>query len=212
MKKVPCYDCSEEIEVKEMARKPFNWVCPSCKAVRLKNSITRYHERHPDRTNLLARQRYDANPSKFKERAINHLHNLSPTTREQVRSYNREYHRINREQRQLYSTEYYKLPHAKIMRTFRARQAGLIRRGLMCKNVHTESLNGCSWEQLKQHLEQQFNEGMTWDNYGSVWHIDHIIPIASFNLTVKEEQVKCFHYTNLQPLFAKDNLTKGSRV
>ena len=87
-----------------------------------------------------------------------------------------------------------------------------------CLNAHIErkeiqELVGCSMDQLKEHLERQFTEGMTWDNYGFYgWHIDHIIPCVSFDLTDIEQQKKCFHYTNLQPLWAKDNLSKGSRV
>lgn len=73
-------------------------------------------------------------------------------------------------------------------------------------------LLGCPIDTLKRHLESQFTEGMTWDNYGFYgWHIDHIKPCASFDLTLDEEQKKCFHYSNLQPLWAKDNLQKGDR-
>lgn len=61
---------------------------------------------------------------------------------------------------------------------------------------------------LKTYLQSKFSEGMNWDNYGK-WHIDHIRPCISFDLTNKEEQKYCFHYTNLQPLWAKDNLSKG---
>jgi hypothetical protein len=75
----------------------------------------------------------------------------------------------------------------------------------------TMKLVGCSIEQLKQHLEKQFKKDMTWKNYGK-WHIDHIRPCASFNLSKLSEQRKCFHYTNLQPLWAKDNLQKGQNV
>ena len=53
---------------------------------------------------------------------------------------------------------------------------------------------------------------MSWDNYGSYWHIDHIRPCASFNLQNEEEQQICFHYSNLQPLTAKDNIIKGARL
>lgn len=60
------------------------------------------------------------------------------------------------------------------------------------------------------HLEKQFKKGMTRDNHGA-WHIDHIKPISSFDLTKPEEQIKCFHYTNMQPLWAKENLTKGAK-
>jgi hypothetical protein len=79
------------------------------------------------------------------------------------------------------------------------------------KAKKTSKLLGCSWECLKEHLEKQFVEGMTWENMGD-WHIDHIIPCASFDLTNLEKQEICFHYTNLQPLWAEDNLSKGDRI
>jgi hypothetical protein len=69
---------------------------------------------------------------------------------------------------------------------------------------------GCSIDDLKLHLEKQFIEGMNWQNYGD-WHIDHIRPCCSFDLTDPKQQRECFHYSNLQPLWAKDNLAKGGR-
>lgn len=71
-------------------------------------------------------------------------------------------------------------------------------------------LLGCSIDEFRQHLEIRFTDGMSWDNYGE-WHIDHIIPCSSFDLTKVEEQKKCFHYTNQRPMWAKDNLRKGNR-
>jgi len=64
---------------------------------------------------------------------------------------------------------------------------------------------------LKTWIECKFKEGMTWENR-HLWHIDHIIPCSSFDLTKPEEQAKCFHYTNLQPLWASENLSKGNRI
>lgn len=75
------------------------------------------------------------------------------------------------------------------------------------KRGHTLELLGCSIEFLKKHLEKQFTKSMSWKNYGK-WHIDHIKPCASFDLRKKSEQYKCFNYTNLQPLWAKDNIKK----
>jgi len=71
-------------------------------------------------------------------------------------------------------------------------------------------LVGCSIEELQTHLKKQFQEGMSFENYGE-WHIDHIKPCASFDLSKEDEQRECFNYTNLQPLWAVDNLIKGAR-
>jgi len=79
------------------------------------------------------------------------------------------------------------------------------------KSETTMKLVGCSIEKLKKHLEKKFKSGMSFSNYGK-WHIDHIIPCARFNLIKKSEQRKCFYYTNLQPLWAKENLRKGDKL
>jgi len=104
---------------------------------------------------------------------------------------------------------WYQIPQNRLAVACRVR----IRASLKGKNKikHTEQLLGCCFINFKKYLESKFSEGMNWDNYGS-WHIDHIIPCAAFDLSKPEEQVKCFHYTNLQPLWKKDNLSKGSKV
>jgi len=79
------------------------------------------------------------------------------------------------------------------------------------KSKHTLDLLGCSIEFLKQHLQKQFKKGMNWDNYG-LWHIDHIRPCASFDFSKPEEQARCFNYTNLRPLWAKENLEKSDKI
>ena len=73
-------------------------------------------------------------------------------------------------------------------------------------------LIGCSPDTLRLILECRFEPGMTWDNYGSEWHVDHIIPLAAYNLTDPEQQRQAFHYTNLQPLWAHENMAKGDEV
>jgi hypothetical protein len=70
---------------------------------------------------------------------------------------------------------------------------------------------GCSLLYLKQHIENKFSEGMSWDNYGT-WHIDHIKPVSSFNLNDEEQIKECWCYKNLQPLWAKDNLKKSNKI
>lgn len=66
-------------------------------------------------------------------------------------------------------------------------------------------------DELRAHLEAQFQAGMSWDNYGE-WHIDHIKPLASFDLEDTDQLKLACHYTNLQPLWAKDNLSKGAKM
>lgn len=69
---------------------------------------------------------------------------------------------------------------------------------------------GCTIEQLKSHLESQFQSGMNWENWGiKGWHIDHIKPLSKFDLTDRKQFLEAVHYTNLQPLWANENLSKS---
>ena len=80
------------------------------------------------------------------------------------------------------------------------------------KSAKAITLIGCSFPELRQYLEKQFKEGMSWGNYGiNGWHIDHLRPCASFDLSKPEEQQKCFHYTNLQPMWASENFSKSDK-
>jgi hypothetical protein len=72
---------------------------------------------------------------------------------------------------------------------------------------------GCSIRELRTYLESKFDNKMNWGNYGRYgWHIDHVAPLSAFDLTNPEAIKKACHYTNLQPLWWKDNLSKGKHV
>lgn len=74
-------------------------------------------------------------------------------------------------------------------------------------------LVGCSKAELVAHIESKFRDGMTWETRGvKGWHIDHIIPCSAFDLTKPEEQLRCFHYTNLQPLWWHENMAKSNNI
>jgi hypothetical protein len=77
------------------------------------------------------------------------------------------------------------------------------------KKSKANEILGCSFVELKNHIESKFTDGMTWENR-SKWHIDHIIPISSAK--TEEEILKLNHYTNLQPLWAADNIRKGNKM
>lgn len=80
------------------------------------------------------------------------------------------------------------------------------------KHSNLKILLGCSYQELRNHLEAQFKPGMSWENHGKEWDIDHIRPCASFDLTDFEQQKICFHYANLQPLWKHENLRKGCKM
>lgn len=92
--------------------------------------------------------------------------------------------------------------------TIRSMISSYIKSNGIKKSKKSEEIIGCKFTDLKIHLELKFIDGMTWENYG-LWHIDHIIPISYAKS--EEEIYKLNHYSNFQPLWAKDNLSKGNR-
>lgn len=80
----------------------------------------------------------------------------------------------------------------------------------MVKSKRTAELLGCSFDDLKMKLEAQFQPGMNWENYGAVWHIDHKKPLAIFDLTDEKQLFEASNYSNLQPMFALENIRKSS--
>jgi hypothetical protein len=104
-------------------------------------------------------------------------------------------------------------PDFKMRELLRHRMLRVLKEQKSIKSCNTMDLLGGTLEDARSHIESQFKEGMSWENHGNHgWHIDHIIPCSSFDLTDPEQQKKCFHYKNLQPLWWKENLSKGNKV
>lgn len=102
--------------------------------------------------------------------------------------------------------------HFRIGLRIRSRVFNAIKQGGGRKPGRTFDITGCTVHQLKAWLESQFCARMSWDNYGRAWHIDHIMPCASFDLSKPEHVRQCFHYTNLQPLWARANIRKSDKI
>lgn len=132
-----------------------------------------------------------------------------------IRIKHQEWSNKNREYLREYKNQKYHDKHKhnlqnRLRSSLRSRIRLAIGKGKKC--AKTMDLVGCTLEDLRKHIEKQFVDGMNWNNYGiNGWHIDHIKPCSSFDLTKINEQIKCFHYTNLQPLWAKDNLIKSNK-
>lgn len=151
-----------------------------------KEQIKEYKQNHKEEVKTYLKQYYQ----EHKEKLINNM---------------RQYRKIHKQEEKVYR----QTPIKKLINYYRNRIWSVLKRNT--KSAHTEELLGCTVEHLKQHLESQFTKGMNWKNYGK-WHVDHIRPCASFDLSIPEEQYKCFNYSNLQPLWAEDNLHKHASL
>lgn len=217
-----CNKCEEEKSTEEFSndknRKDGKY--PTCKTCMkkiwherkdtYKERSKKYREENKERLNEYYKQYRDANrDKKAKYDAKYRSENV-----ERRREYNRQYRKDHATE----IAEYKKTWTAKqrkenvefrIKRNLRRRIAHAISRN--AKSDNTMKLLGCDIEHFKKHLELKFKDGMTWENYGSVWVIDHVRPCASFDLLQEREQRKCFNYKNTQPLFKEENLIKADK-
>lgn len=184
---------------------------------KVKESAAKSRKVNAEKNRAKAAERYRANPEGSKARAAR-WRKANPERRAAYLAANREkflaYHvahnRERREERNKYAAERRRAdPAYTVVLRLRARVRHAIRGGQ--KAARTMDLLGCDRPTLLAHLESRFQPGMTWENR-SLWHIDHIRPCASFDLLDPEQQRICFHYTNLQPLWAADNLKKSATI
>jgi hypothetical protein len=189
-----CHTLKEENEfVKTKKTKSgYGAQCLSCNAAYLKE----YGSNH--------RQQLNANWKRFAA--------LHP---ERIKTHRKKYRKSHAPQIKLenllYQRKYRSIPHNRLALNLRRRLWGLIKDQNTRKTDRTFALVGCSISELKAHISGQFQLGMTWENYGD-WHVDHVKPCASFDLSDPRQQKECFHFSNLQPLWEKDNLSKNDSL
>ena len=188
---VTCMSCGKVFESKRITKKR----CPDCHKASHSSCCKRYYEQNKD-TVL----------SKGRIKALDWYYENRDKTLARCKQYRQqhleEYYDRTRKR-------YHTNPMVRLKTNVRNLVYNALQKQLQQKTNHTQELCGCSWEELKLHLESQFVDGMSWDNQGE-WHVDHIRPCASFDLSDLEQLKSCFHYTNLQPLWAEDNIRKGS--
>ena len=173
-----------------------------------KQNSAKWYAKNPEKAKTLNANWRNENPEKAKqsnakqraknpEKAKQHNANWRAANPEHAASYINNYHKQRKAKDPLYRFQC----NMRSMGNRVVRQLALGK-----KPASTEKWQGCTAEELKTHFESLFLEGMTWDNYGE-WHVDHIRPVSSF---APEEWEQINHYTNLQPLWAKDNYSKIS--
>lgn len=169
-----------------------------------KDNVKKYDCKNRDQKNKKSRERYYLDVDKTREIERLKAKRKRKSNPEHYRKYQNEWRKKNYER--LKNT-----PNWKIRKTIRSRFLRAIKNEF--KKTSCLDLLGCSISDLRIHLESQFKEGMTWDNHGvKGWHIDHIRPCASFDLSDPEQQRLCFHYSNIQPLWWNENLSKSDRI
>jgi hypothetical protein len=183
-----------EMEIKKASKKEYD------KEYRLNNKekIKEYNLNNKEKKKEYVKEYYSKNKEKIKKYG---------------REYSKEYRLNNKEKLNKQKTIYRKkrrYTNIEYRLTLNLRRRVLLALQGKSKSSSTLKLLGCTPKFFKIHIEKQFKPGMSWDKR-HLFHIDHIRPCASFDLSKPEEQEKCFHYTNLQPLWAKDNLSKGAK-
>lgn len=134
--------------------------------------------------------------------------------KEEVKVYNHEYNKNNREQIQKRQNVQHR-ERKKVDANYKLRVnlSNRLLQALNCKKTHkTLDLLSCKIKEFRDWLENLFYDECDWDNYGTLWHMDHVIPCSLFDLSNDEHQKICFHWANIQPLYAKQNLEKNNRI
>jgi hypothetical protein len=167
-----------------------------------------YYKENTEKVLSTVKEYREKNKEKVKKRKVNYHIKNAEKIREKVRNWRND----NKEKRNTGERERRKndILH-KLVHYLRSRTNSYIKKIGVKKNNSSLKLIGMSPIQLKEHLEKQFTQDMSWDNYGFYgWHIDHIIPLSSAK--TEEEIYKLCHYSNLQPLWAEDNLKKSNKI
>jgi hypothetical protein len=203
----------------------YRTICKECHDKNNKPNIEAYRLKHEERLKIKNQKYYQDNNEHMD---INRKKYYTEHS-EYYEKYRDEWYQQNKAHHSKLTKKYYENHKSEIYLKQKQRRVNDINFKLICnlrRRLHhvlkgknkckkTLDLLGCTMEQLKLHLEQQFNNGMNWDNYGfgiDKWKLDHIIPCASFDLSDPEQQKKCFHYTNLQPLWQLENILKSDRI
>ena len=161
-----------------------------------------YHEKNKEKRNQKAREYREQN----KERLNAHARANYEKNKERIAKY----HQDRKEVRNTVKRQYLKNnPQAKIKEALMSRMSDALKnkpRHKMCKLI------GCSPDFLRKWLEESFYGDISWENHGVLWHVDHVVPVAFFNLSDLDEQIVCFHWSNLRPLYSKENLNKSDKI
>jgi hypothetical protein len=184
--------------------------------VTAKNWRSEYYPKHKNNLNSKSADYYQKNKELINKKCKERITNWTEERKNKEKLRQLKYLLEHKDQTNKRMQErYYSNPHNRIVACMRSRICMAIRSALTYKQAKTTELLGCTIQDFLVYIESQFKPNMSWDNYGKgidKWNIDHIIPCASFDLTKLEEQQKCFHHTNCQPLWSIENSKKRDKL
>jgi hypothetical protein len=171
-----------------------------------KNNMKEYREDNKDKIRVQKKEYREANKDKSK----NNMKEYREANKDKIRAQKKAYQEANKDKRNKWYVNFYNNdPLFKLTVKVRSLITTSLKRRNYKKASRTAEILGCSFEEFKAHIEEQFPRDMTWDN-SHLWHYDHIIPLAS--ATSEEELLGLNHYTNFQPLWEEDNREKAAKL
>jgi len=177
-------------------------------AAKLKIYKKKYYTDNAERIKRKSRNYYASNTEKM--RIVQKKYYFA--NQENIRKNNQKYVQYRQKINNYFANKYRMNVNFKISMLLRGRIRVALNVKSLLKQQKSITLLGCSIQQYKEHLEKSFEPGMSWENHGTEWHIDHIKPIASFDLQDEEQQKLAFNFKNTQALWKADNLSKGSKL
>ncbi len=221
-----CYSCKDNKSAEEFYKNKAHSdglasECKSCASIKNKQ----YHKDNIDKVKVQRagyrknnKEKIQAASQEYYDENFNKISIIKKSyyqdNKEEIKIERKQHYQDNKEEKIKYQGEYHKKRIGEDL-NYKLACYLRIRIGVALKNNQRAGSAvadlGCSIKFFKGYIEEQFDINMTWDNHGE-WHLDHIIPLASFDLSDREQFLKACHYTNYQPLWARDNLSKSNNL
>lgn len=202
-----CKKCNQEKDFDKFSKKSkskdgLNDTCKICR----KELDKIYYSKNKEDINKKSKKWYDKNKEKHTKCVIKYQLNNPEIKKKAVQKWqknNREYFKKWRKEK--YDND----PNFKLRITLSVRLSDILRKNKSYKTSSIIKLIGCTLDELKQYIQNQFKPEFNWNNWGEVWELDHIISCSKFDLINLEQQKQCFHYTNLRPIFKTTKIAES---
>jgi len=211
------YDRARMDDIRQACQRGFDWSYEWVKERANRRSLAKYHamtaenkKAHNKRCLANRKKKWANDPELKAKKAADHKQ-WREANKDKVKQTQREWVKNNPEKMRAYRKKQMENPAFRALDNQRKRFRSIMK---SVRNGGTGSYSskiGCTTKEFHKYMEAKFEPGMTWDNYGTYWHVDHIIPCAAFDQSDPHQVALCWHHSNMQPLEAKENLRKSDK-